>query len=216
MRSILVIGMGTFGKTLANRLLELGNEVMVVDSKGEKIDEVSGIFGNAAIANCANKDVLASFNIPQFDICFVAIAGDFQASLEITSILCELGAKRVISKARSELQAKVLQKCGADEIVFPERDLAEKLAIKFSTKNIFDFLSIADGYGVYEIRIPESWNGKSLSQLNVRQKHRVNVLAVKSKDGIIPLSDAEYVFNTTDKKDSLLVLGNNKDVSLLH
>ncbi len=213
MRSALIIGMGTFGKTLAERLLELGNEVMIVDEDSATIDELSTQFSNAVIADCSNKDVLATLDVPTFDVCFVAIAQDFQASLEITGLLQELGAKNIISKAKSELQAKCLLKCGADEIIFPERDIAYKLGTKFATKHIFDYLELTNGYGVFEIKMPASWIGKAVKDLNVRQKHGVNILAVKQKDtGLVPLQDAEHVFVENER---VLVLGLEKDVNTL-
>ncbi len=213
MRSALIIGMGTFGRTLAHRLQELGNEVMIVDEDSNTIDELSGAFSNAVIADCSNKEVLATLNVPSFDVCFVAIAQDFQASLEITGLLQELGAKNIISKAKSELQAKCLLKCGADEIIFPEKDIAYKLGTKFATKHIFDYLELSNGYGVFEIKMPTSWAGKAVKDLNVRQKHGVNILAIKKKDiGLIPLQDAEHVFCASD---SVLVLGLEKDINTL-
>lgn len=213
MRSALIIGMGTFGKTLAERLLELGNEVMIVDEDSATIDELSTQFSNAVIADCSNKDVLATLDVPTFDVCFVAIAQDFQASLEITGLLQELGAKNIISKAKSELQAKCLLKCGADEIIFPERDIAYKLGTKFATKHIFDYLELTNGYGVFEIKMPASWIGKAVKDLNVRQKHGVNILAVKQKEtGLVPLQDAEHVF---EENERVLVLGLEKDVNTL-
>ncbi len=213
MRSSLIIGMGTFGRTLAARLQELGNEVMIVDENSATIDELSSQFSNAVIADCSHKEVLETLDVKSYDICFVAIAQDFQASLEITGLLQELGAKNIISKAKSELQAKCLLKCGADEIIFPERDIAYKLGTKFATKHIFDYLELTNGYGVFEIKMPASWIGKAVKDLNIRQKHGVNILAIKQKEtGLVPLQDAEHVFSD---KERVLVLGLEKDVNTL-
>lgn len=213
MRSALIIGMGTFGKTLAVRLQELGNEVMVVDENSATVDEMSRLFDNAVIADCSSREVLKTLDVASFDICFVAIAQDFQASLEITGLLQELGAKRIISKAKSELQAKCLLKCGADEIVFPEKDIAYKIGTKFATKHIFDYLELSNGYGVFEIKMPHSWVGCALKDLNVRKTHGVNILAVKKKEtGLTPLQDIEYIF---DEHETVLVLGLEKDIKAL-
>ena len=141
--------------------------------------------------------------------CFVCIGSNFQASLEITSQLKELGAKKVVSKASTAIHAKFLARNGADEVVYPERDRAEKLAVQYSVSNIFDFIELSDDTGIYEIPIISSWSGHSIIQLNIRNKYNLNILAIKKGDELITIPTAEYVF---DKDDHAIVLGRQRDV----
>ncbi len=209
MKSILVIGMGRFGLQFAQRMQELGNDVMVVDRDAGLIDEIAYEFTDAHIADCTNETVLASLGINNFDTCFVTIGEDFQASLEITSMLKELGAAHVVSKARTERQAKLLTKIGADEVVYPERDAAEKCAVRYNSDNIFDFIQLTSDYSIYEIPCSETWMNKSVSEINVRSKYRVNIIAVKHDNTLQPAPGADYVFH---KGDHLVVLGKASDV----
>ena len=126
MKSILLIGMGKFGQTLGTRLLNMGDEVMIVDKNEDIINALAPKYTNALIANCMNADNLSTMDIPSFDVCVVAIGDDFQSSLEITSLLKDLGAKYVVSKATTEIQRKFLLRNGADEVIYPDRDIAEK------------------------------------------------------------------------------------------
>lgn len=209
MKSILIIGMGKFGTLLGSKLMELGNEVMIVDKKEEIINELSPLYTNALIGNCTHEGVLRSIGVNNFDICFVTIGEDFQASLEITSQLKELGAKYVISKAEREIQAKFLLRNGADEIVYPERDIALKLATKCSGKNIFDFIALSSKYAIYEIATPEKWINRSLREIDVRNKYKVNVLAFKKNSNIIPVTNPDYLL---EKDDHLIIMGENSDI----
>ena len=209
MKSVLIIGIGHFGRHLAERMLELGNDVMIMDSDAEIIDELAPQFTNAQIGDCTNINVLRSMGINNFDICFVTIGDNFQSSLEITSLLKELGAKRVISKANRDIQAKFLLRNGADEIVYPERDIADKLALRCSSDNIFDYIELTKEYSIFNIPVLESWEGKSISQLNIRRKYRVNILAVKRGEEIHPLPGADYVFMPGDH---IMAMATHQDI----
>lgn len=134
MKNILIIGIGRLGRHLAEKLTELNNSVMIVDKDENIINELAPRFTNAMIGDCTKEGVLRSLGVNNFDICFVTISDNFQSSLEITSLLKELGAKYVVSKANRDLQAKFLLRNGADEVVYPERDIAEKLAIRHNAK----------------------------------------------------------------------------------
>lgn len=212
MQSVLVIGMGRFGRHLAEKMQELGNDVMIVDRDEGIIEEMAPKFTNAEIGDCTNVDVLRSMGIGNFDICFVTIGEDFQSSLEITSLLKELGAKHVVSKARRDIQAKFLLRNGADEIVYPERDIAERLAMRFSQNNVFDYIELTSEYGIYEIPIRSGWTGKSILSLDVRKNHRVTILAIKRGADLDPAPDANYIFR---EGDHIIVLGKNEDVHRL-
>lgn len=212
MKSILVIGMGRFGQHLARRMLERGNEVMIVDQNPQLIEELAGQFTDAQIGDCTNIQVLKALGVSNFDICFVAIGENFQSSLEISSLLKECGAKRVVSKANKEIQAKFLLRNGADEVVYPERDLAEKLAIQYSANNVFDYVELTPEFGMYEIRVPEGWIGKSIGSINIRRKYGVNILAIKNGTELLPAPGADYEFR---QGDHVNVVGRERDVQRL-
>lgn len=209
MKSFLVIGMGRFGSQLANKLIQLDNEVMVVDKDPEVIERVAASFTDAQIGNCTNPTVLQSLGINNFDVCFVAIGENFQSSLEITSLLKEMGAHKVVSKADSEIQRKFLLRNGADEVVYPIKEIAEKLAIRMSASNIFDYVEISPEYSISEIPVHESWAGRSIAGSDIRRKYHVNILAVKRGDRLMPMPSAEYVL---DGDDHVIIIGKNSDI----
>ncbi len=209
MKSILVVGMGRFGSILAREFIKLGNEVMVVDVDEKIINDLAHEFSDAQIADCRNEAVLKSFGVENFDLCFVTIGDDFQSSLEITSLLKELGAKTVISLAKSVPQKKFLEKLGADEVIYLQQDFAESLAFRYSNDNVFDVIELADDYYIYEIPIHPSWNGKSIKELNVRAKYNLNILAVKKGTDLNPAPGPSYVFKETDH---VVVLGKDSDI----
>lgn len=212
MKSVLVIGMGRLGRRLATKMSELGNDVMIADLSEKKINELAPNFVDAYIADCTNESALKSFDIKHFDVCFVTIGDNFQASLEVTSLLKELGAKYVVSKAGSEIQSKFLLKNGADEVFYPERDIADKLAIKHNARNVFDLIELSSEYAIFEIPIKEGWVGNSIQSLDIRKKYHVNVLAIKNNNVInIPTPDYSFVEN-----DHVIVLGKQNDVFKLN
>lgn len=212
MKSILIIGMGNFGRHLAMKMIELKNDVMIIDEDEETIEELAPLVTNAHIGDCTNEAVLRSLGVRNFDICFVTIGENFQSSLEITSILKELGAKHVISKASRDIQAKFLLRNGADEVVYPDRDIAEKLAVRCSARNILDYVDLTPDYSIYEIPVPGSWIGDSIKGVNVRIRYHISILAIKQKDNIMPMPKADYVFKENDR---MIVLGKQGDAMKL-
>ncbi len=209
MKSVLLIGMGKFGQTLGARLLGMGVEVMVVDKNEEKIESLSAKYTDALIANCMNENSLKTLDIPSFDACVVAIGDDFQSSLEITSLLKELGAKWVVSKATTEIQKKFLLRNGADEVVYPDKDIAEKLAVKLNSKKVFDYIELNDEYSIFEIAAPQQWAGKKLIDLNPRKRYGLNILTIKKGGDIVATVDANYVF---EADDHMLVFGKTEQI----
>lgn len=209
MKSILVIGMGRFGRHLALKMLELKNYVMIVDKDASIINEMAPQFTDAYIGDCTNEDVLSSLGINNFDVCFVTIGENFQSSLEITSLLKEQGAKYVVSKAKRNIQEKFLLRNGADEVIYPERDMAIKLAIKHNAKKIFDYIELTPDFGIYEIPILDSWVDKSIEDINVRRNHNVNIIAIKHDSELKPSPDPKYTFETDDH---IIVIGKNTDI----
>ncbi|MBE7087414.1 MAG: TrkA family potassium uptake protein [Clostridiales bacterium] len=199
MKSVLLIGMGKFGRALGQRLLDMGDQVMIIDKNEEIINELSSTYAEAIIANCTKLQTLSMVDVPSFDVCIVAIGDDFQSSLETTSILKELGAKRVISKASTEIQKKFLLKNGADEVIYPTDDLAEKIAIKINSYNVDDFIELNSDYGIFKIATPENWVNKSVMDINPRKKFDVNILTIEKPDRKVVFPDAKYVFKSGDK-----------------
>lgn len=209
MKSVLIIGMGAFGRHLALKMTELKNDVMIVDKDAAIIEDMSSQVTDAQIGDCTKEDVLRALGIGNFDVCFVTIGDTFQSSLEITSLLKDLGAKYVISKASRDIQAKFLLKNGADEVVYPDKDMAEKLATRCSANNVLDYFSISNDYSIFEIPIMKSWTGRSIEEINVRKKHHINILLIKSDSNIMSLPKADYIFK---EDDLVLVLGKSEDV----
>ena len=179
MKSILIIGMGRFGHHLCYNLARLGNQIMIVDEVEERLEPMLPYVVSAKIGDCTNEAVLQSLGISNFDICFICIGTNFQSSLEITSLVKEMGAKRVISKATRDIHAKFLLRNGADEVIYPDRDIAEKLAVRYSANHVFDYIELAEGYSIYEIPPLPQWVGKSLKELSIRNKYRINIIASK-------------------------------------
>lgn len=208
MKSVLVIGMGRLGRRLAEKMQDLGNDVMIVDEDSKIINELAPHFTDAYIGDCTNAQVLKNFGIEHFDICFVTIGDNFQSSLEVTSLLKEMGGKYIVSKASSDIQAKFLLRNGADEVVYPERDIAEKLATRHNASNIFDYIELSKEYAIYELPILPSWVGNSIQSLDIRKKYHINILAIKNDDAV-KMSSAEYEFKPNDH---IIILGKQNDV----
>ena len=209
MKSVLIIGMGRTGRHLALKLEELGNDVMVIDVDRAKIEAVSDRLSNAQIGDCTNEVVLKALGVKNFDLCFVTIGENFEASLVITSLLKKMGASHVIAKSKLDIQAELLLKIGADEIIYPEKDVAESLAVRYSADNIFDYVELTGEYSIYEIPVVREWVGHSLIELDIRKKHGINVIAVKNRTLLDPVPAADYRFRADDQ---IMVIGKSKDV----
>ena len=206
MISVLLIGMGKFGRTLGENLLEMGAEVMIVDKNEDVINSLSGKYANALIANCMHVNNLRSMDIPSFDACVVAIGEDFQSSLEITSNLKDLGAKRVISKATTEIQRKFLMRVGADEVIYPDKDIAEKLAVRLNSNNVINFIDLDAECSIFEIALPHKWLNKKLVDVNPRGKYGMNILTIKKTSGAVLYTlEPDYIF---EEGDQIVVFGN--------
>ena len=179
MKSILLIGVGRFGRHIAAQLAQLGHQVMAVDTDEERINEVMPFVTNAQIGDSTNAEFLRSLGIGNFDVCMVTISGNFQNSLETTSLLKELGAKCVVSRAERDVQAKFLLRNGADHIVYPEKQVAKWAAIRYTADHIFDYIEIDEQHAIFEVEVPEGWVGKSIGELNIRRKFGINILGIK-------------------------------------
>lgn len=209
MKNILLIGLGRFGRHLAVELNELGHEVMAVDDDEDRVNEILPYVTNAQIGDSTNADFLKSLGIGNFDICFVTISANFENSLETTSLLKELGAKIVISRAERDIQKKFLLRNGADQVVYPERQVAKWASIRYTADHILDYMEIDASHAIFEAEVPEEWLGKTIGELDVRRKYNINIIAVKDKGGVnIALST-----DTLLKPDAtILVIGEHKAI----
>ena len=191
MKNVLLIGAGRFGRHIAAQLYQLGHQVMAVDTNEERINDVLPFVTNAQIGDSTNAGFLRSLGIGNFDVCIVTVSGNFQNSLETTSLLKELGAKCVISRAERDVQAKFLLRNGADHVVYPEKQVAKWAAIRYTANHVFDYIEIDEQHAIFEVEVPESWVGKSVGELDIRKKFGINILGVKRSD-ITILALGEY------------------------
>ena len=209
MKNILLIGLGRFGRHIALQLNKLGHEVMAVDSNEERVNEILPIVTNAQIGDSTNTEFLKSLGIGNFDVCIVTIGGNFQNSLETTSLLKELGAKLVVSRAERDVQAKFLLRNGADEVVYPEKQVANWAAIRYTADHIRDYIEVDESHAIFEVEVPKEWIGKTVGELDIRRKYSINIMATKENGKINMVVSPETVL--TDNI-TLLVLGAYKEL----
>ncbi len=209
MKSILLIGLGRFGKHIAMNLSQLGSQVMAVDHREERVDEVLPYVTSAQIGDSTNEEFLRSLGVRNFDVCIVAIGNDFQSSLETASLLKELGAKQVMARAARDVQAKFLLRNGADEVIYPEKQLAKWTAIRCGTDHILDYMELDGEHAMFEVTVPEQWAGRTVGQIDIRRKYHINIMGVK-KGGKLELTlSPDTVLGVNE---TMLVLGKNKDL----
>lgn len=209
MKNILLIGLGRFGRHIALQLNRLGHEVMAVDSNEERVNEILPIVTNAQIGDSTNTEFLKSLGIGNFDVCIVTIGGNFQNSLETTSLLKELGAKLVVSRAERDVQEKFLLRNGADEVIYPEKQVANWAAIRYTADHIRDYIEVDEAHAIFEVEVPEGWIGKTVGELDIRRKYSTNIMATKENGKINMAVSPETVL--TDNI-TLLVLGAYKEL----
>ena len=210
--SFLIIGLGRFGRHIARKLSENGCEVMAVDKNEERVEEVLDYVTNAQTGDGTNPEFLSVPGVRNFDVCFVAIGDDFLASLETTSCLKELGARKVVSRAARDTQRKFLLRNGADDVVYPERDMGEWAAVRYSADSIFDFMTVDSDYGVFEVAVPDAWAGRTIGEIGVRSTYKINIVAVRTENGLDIAAGADYTLKPGTR---LMVLGRTKDVTKL-
>lgn len=179
MKNILLIGLGRFGRHIALHLNLLGHQVMAVDTNEARINEVMSLVTSAQIGDSTNADFLRTLGISNYDVCIVTIGGNFQNSLETASLLKELGAKCVVSRAEQDVQAKFLLRNGADHVVYPERQMAKWTAIRYTSNHIFDYVELDEQHAIFEVEVLEIWVGKSIGELDVRRRYHINILGTK-------------------------------------
>ncbi len=209
MKSILLIGLGRFGRHIAIHLNQLRHQVMAVDTVEERVEAVLPFVTNAQIGDSTNADFLESLGVGNYDVCIVAIGNDFQSSLETTSLLKELGARLVVSRAARDVQAKFLLRNGADEVVYPEKQLAKWTAIRYTADHILDYIELDEQHAIFEIPVPDDWAGRTIGNLDIRKKYKINIMGVKKK-GKLELSVSPEM--KLDAGETMLVLGSIKDL----
>ena len=207
MKSILLIGLGRFGRHIAMKLDELHHQVMAVDQEESRVEAALPYVTNGQIGDGTNVDFLRSLGVRNFDVCIVAIGDDFQSSLETTSLLKELGAKMVVSRAASDVHAKFLLKNGADEVVYPEKQLAAWTAIRYSSDHIFDYIELDEEHAIFEVSVPATWIEKTVGLLDIRKKYNINIMAIKHNGAINLNITSDTCFPS---EDTILVLGSMK------
>ena len=209
MKSVLLIGLGRFGRGVAEKLNELHHQVLAVDKSEERVNEILPLVTDAQIGDATSETFLRSLGVDNFDVCIVTIGEDFQSSLETTSLLKELGANKVVSRASREVHKKFLLRNGADDVVYPEGQLAAWTAIRHTTEHVLDYIALDSEYAIYDLSVPAEWHGKTVGGLDIRRKYNLNILAVRGdgQPSMVVTGDTMLQENQT-----ILVLGKWKDV----
>ena len=209
MKTILLIGLGRFGRHIARRLNDLNIQVMAVDNQEERVNAVLPYVTHAQIGDSTDEEFLSSLGIRNYDACIVTIGDNFQNSLETASLLKELGAGKVIARASRGVQEKFLPRNGADEVVYPEKQLASWTAIRCTSEHILDYIELDGDHSIFELSIPGDWNGKTIIQLDIRKKYGINILGVRENGEL----NMNIVPDTVlSKGTSILVLGRQRAV----
>ena len=209
MKSILLIGLGRFGRHIAIQLNQLGHQVMAVDSREDRVKAVMPYVTNSLVGSGTNPAFLVSLGVRNYDVCIVAIGNDFQSSLETTSLLKELGARMVVARAARDVQARFLLRNGADEVVYPEKQMAKWTAIRYSSNHLLDYIELDSSHAMYEVSVPAHWVGHTIWGLDVRNRCHITIIGLK-KDGKLELSPSPDL--RLEAGETLLVLGLNRDV----
>ena len=209
MKSVLLIGLGRFGRHMAERLIAEGNEILAVDINEERVNDAIDMVTDAQIGDATNEHFVESLGVRNFDLCVVAIGDNFQSSLEATALLKDCGASLVLARANRDVHAKFLLRNGADHVVYPDKEMAQRLAVKYGNDNIFDYIELTEEYAIYEIPVPDTWVGSSIVEKEVRKKYHISILATKEAGRMNPLPGADHVFRGAE---TLIVMGHFRDV----
>lgn len=209
MKSILLVGLGRFGRHIAMKLNENRHQVLAVDINEERVDAVLPYVTNAQIGDSTNEEFLSCLGVRNFDVCIVTIGENFQSSLETTALLKELGAKFVVSRASRDVHAKFLLRNGADKVVYPEKQLAKWTAIRYSSDHIFDYIELDEEHAIFEVSVPNMWVGKTIGGIDIRRRYNVNIMGVKNH-GELNLAITPDTVLSGD--ETMLVLGTYHDI----
>lgn len=209
MKSVLILGLGRFGRHTARKLSEMRLEVMGVDSDERMVDEVLPYVTDAKIGDSTDELFLRSLGVGNFDLCIVAIGDNFQSSLETTTLLKELGAMYVVSVASSDRHAEFLRRNGADDVIYPEKQLGEWAAIRYGSNHLADYFELDKEYAFFEIDMPRIWNGRKVGEINIRRNYNISLIGIKYRGRMDVAVTADTVLRTGT---TLLVLGRHRDV----
>lgn len=210
MKTFVVVGLGRFGTAVARELCELGNQVLAVDTDVARVQSVADEVTHAVVADARDPDVLDSLGVGDYDCAVVAVGNDVGSSALVTLRLKEAGVPKVVCKAQSHVHKRLLEKLGADKVIFPEHEMGIKLAQGLAHSNILNFIELSPEYAIIEIDLPAGWVGKTIRDLNIRAKYGVNVIAVRRGQEICVSPGAEYVMAAEDKP---IVLGKEAAIS---
>lgn len=210
MKQIVVIGLGRFGTSVATELYKMGHEVLAVDSRMDIVEDIADQVTHAVCANATDEAELRALGIENFDVAVVSIGTDLQASILVTMLCKEMGVKFVLTKASTEMHAKVLKRVGADKIVFPEREMGERVAHNLVSTNLLEFIELSPDYSLVEVEVPRAWVAASMKELNLRVNYGINVMAIRHADGSITVAPqgADILRN----KDVLVAIGANSSI----
>lgn len=214
MKSFCIIGLGNFGKTMALTLAENGHQVLVIDTDEEKIDEIADKVVSAICGDATNENVLHSAGVNNFDCCVVCLKNNMQDSILITLLLKEMGANKIVARAVSEHHKKILAKLGADIVIFPEKDMGQRLALTLAKNDVLEYFNLSDEFSIIEIKVPKKWVGHSIKELEIRRKYGVNVIATcnRNNNNFEIFTNPERIFGEDEK---VVIVGNNSDIEKL-
>ena len=209
MKNVLLIGLGRFGRHMAQKLHDLHHQVLAIDKDERRIQDAMAYVTNAEIGDATDPALIDALGVREFDLCVVTMGHDLQASLEITSLLKKRGAPFVLVRVARDAHAQFLLACGADEVIYPEKQLALWAAVRYSSDHIFDYIQLSQEHAIYETEIPDSWIGHTVVDLAVRQRYRLNILAIRKNGQVIPMPGPSHQFARDER---IILLGNEKDV----
>ena len=209
MKNVLLIGLGRFGRHMAQKLYDLHHQVLAIDKDERRIQDAMAYVTNAEIGDATDPTLIDALGVREFDLCVVTMGHDLQASLEITSLLKKRGAPFVLVRVARDAHAQFLLACGADKVIYPEKQLGNWAAVRYSSDHIFDYIQLSPEHAIYETEIPESWIGHTVVDLAVRQKYRLNILAIRKNGQLIPMPGPSHQFSPDER---IILLGNEKDV----
>src|SRR5699024_7004641 len=209
MKSFAVIGCGRFGSSVAKTLFELGNKVLVVDEDPDTVEKISKYATEAVEANVKNEAELSRLNLNRYDVVIISIGSNMESSILSTLLVKELGAKNIVAQAQSELNGRILIRNGADKVIFPEMDMGVKVSHNLTANNVLEYVQLSPDLSIMEFSILSNWDGKSISELKLRNKYGINVIAVKRQDEVIPSPEPDFILK---HYDVLVIIGSQEKI----
>ena len=209
MKNVLLIGLGRFGRHMAQKMSDMNHQILVIDKDEHKVQEAMSYATNAEIGDATDPALIASLGVKDFDLCVVTMSHDLQASLEITALLKENGAPFVLVRVSRDTHAHFLLSCGADEIIYPEKQMADWAAVRYTGDHVYDYTRLSPDYAIYETEIPDSWIGHTVVDLSIRQRYRLNILALRRNGNVDPMFGPSTILQAGDR---VILLGSDKDV----